>query len=108
MFRKLSRRLSYANVMATLGVFIALGGSAYAVNTVTSSDIVDGQVNNSLTTFDVSTFLGADVVDNTLTGADIQESSLGQVPSAANAAKLGGIDASDYVRGAGTEPASGS
>jgi hypothetical protein len=92
MLSRLSRRLSYANVMATLGVFIALGGSAYAVNTVNSSDIVDGQVKSvdvgdaeilsadvkdqSLTTFDVSTFLGADVVDGTLTGADIGDDSL--------------------------------
>jgi hypothetical protein len=52
-----------------------LGGTgAYAANTVFSTDIVDGQVNSadvkdqSLTTFDVSTFLGADVVDGTLAG----------------------------------------
>jgi hypothetical protein len=92
MLRKLSGRLTYANVMATVGVFIALGGSAYAVNTVNSSDITDGQVKSvdvgdgeiksadvkdqSLTTFDVSTFLGADVVDGTLTGADVGDNSL--------------------------------
>jgi hypothetical protein len=35
----------------------------------------------SLTTFDVSTFLGADVVDNTLTGADINESTLSLPPT---------------------------
>ena len=45
-------------------------------------DIGNGEVNSadvkdqSLTTFDVSTFLGADVVDNTLTGADVDESTL--------------------------------
>ena len=33
--------LTYANVMATLAVFIALGGTAYAVNTVGSSDVID-------------------------------------------------------------------
>ena len=97
MLRRLSSRLTYANVMATLGVFIALGGSAYAVNTVNSSDITDGQVKSvdigngevnsadvkdqSLTTFDVSTFLGADVVDNTLTGADINEGTLSMPPT---------------------------
>ena len=35
------KHLTYANVMATLAVFIALGGTAYAVNTVGSSDVID-------------------------------------------------------------------
>jgi hypothetical protein len=80
------------NVIGLLALFVALGGTAYAVNAVNSSDIVDGQVKSvdvgdgeilsadvkdqSLTTFDVSTFLGVDVVDGTLTGADIANSSL--------------------------------
>jgi hypothetical protein len=45
---KVKRQLSYANVMATLAVFIALGGGAYAVtagkNTVTSKSIRTGAV----------------------------------------------------------------
>jgi hypothetical protein len=93
MLRKLRSRITYANVVATLALFVAVGtGGAYAANTVFSSDIVDGEVKSvdigdgeiksadvkdqSLTTFDVSTFLGADVVDNTLTGADVDESTL--------------------------------
>ena len=43
------RRLSYANVMATLAVFLVLGGGAYAAfhlprNSVRSRNIVNGQV----------------------------------------------------------------
>jgi hypothetical protein len=80
------------NVVGFLALFVALGGTAYAVNTVGSTDIIDGQVKSvdigdgevksadvkdqSLTTFDVSTFLGADVVDGTLTGADVGDNSL--------------------------------
>ena len=68
------------NVLALLALFVALGGTAYAVNTVNSSDIVDGQVKSvdvgdgeigsadvkdgSLNTFDVHSFLGVDVVDD--------------------------------------------
>jgi hypothetical protein len=90
--RRLRPRSVY-DVCAAMALFVALGGTAYAVNTVNSSDIVDGQVKSvdvgdgeilsadvkdqSLTTFDVSTFLGADVVDGTLTGADIQDNSIG-------------------------------
>ena len=82
--------------MSTIACFGVLAtGSAYAANTVFSSDIVDGEVksvdvgNNeigsadvkdgSLNTFDVHSFLGVDVVDNSLTGADIDESTLGVV-----------------------------
>jgi hypothetical protein len=92
MLRKLSERLSYSNVMSTIAVFgVLAGGTAYAANTINSTDIVDGQVKSvdvgdgevksadvkdeSLTTFDVSTFLGADVVDGTLTGDDVADTS---------------------------------
>ena len=81
MLRRLRPRSIY-DVCAALALFVALGGTAAAMNTVRSTDIVDGEVRSadvkdeSLTTFDVSTFLGADVVDGTLTGADIQDFSL--------------------------------
>ena len=100
------------NVFGLLALFVALGGTAYAVNTVRSTDIVDGEVKSvdigngeilsadvkdqSLTTFDVSTFLGADVVDNTLTGDDVDESTLGRVP---DAARVGGVDAAELRPG---------
>jgi hypothetical protein len=78
MLSKLFRRLTYANVMSTIAVFgVLAGGTAYAANTVRSTDIVDGQVNSadvkdqSLTTFDVSTFIGADIVDGSLTAKDV-------------------------------------
>ena len=88
MLRRLSSRLTYANVVASMALFVALGGTAYAVNTVRSTDIVDGEVksveignneigssdvkDNSINTFDVHSFIGADVIDNSLTGADIE------------------------------------
>src|SRR4051812_18126607 len=66
------------NVVAFLALFAAVGtGGAYAANTVRSTDIVDSEVKSadvkdeSLTTFDVSTFLGADIVDGTITNADL-------------------------------------
>jgi len=49
MRRRIRDHLTYANVMATLAVFLVLGGGAYAAfqlpkNSVRSSNIVDGQV----------------------------------------------------------------
>jgi hypothetical protein len=40
----LHRKLTYANVAATLALVLASGGTAYAVNTVRSADIVDGTI----------------------------------------------------------------
>ena len=39
MLAKLRSRLTYANVMSTLAVFIALGGSSYAAFTINGSSI---------------------------------------------------------------------
>ena len=69
------RHLSYANVMATLAVVTALAGSAYAAATVNSRDVVD----NSLKSVDLKNgrgVKGADVRNDTLTGADIVEGTL--------------------------------
>jgi hypothetical protein len=82
--RALLDRLTYANVMATIAVFIALGGSAYAVSKIDGSNIR----NRSLT--------GKEFKTNSLGGKVIKESSLRPVPRAQNAARLGGKPASDY------------
>jgi hypothetical protein len=96
MLRRLLQRArprSAYDVMAAIACFgVLAGGTAYAANTIGSTDIIDGQVKSvdvgdgeilsadvkdqSLTTFDVSTFLGADVADGTLTGADLQDESV--------------------------------
>jgi hypothetical protein len=45
MLRSLRSKITYANVAATIALFLALsGGVAYAANTVFSTDIVDGEV----------------------------------------------------------------
>ena len=81
-------RLTYANVVSTLALFLVLGGGfAYAANTVFSSDIVDGQVKTAdldggaVTSEKVAdqSLLGRDVFDNTLKGADIDESTLSSI-----------------------------
>ena len=73
MSAKLRSRLSYANVMATIAVFVALGGTAYAATSI------DGKLikNRSIA--------GIKLKKDTLGGEQINESKLGQVPSAARA-----------------------
>ena len=60
--------LTYANVMATIAVFVAFGGSAFAASYVItkSSQIKDGAVTSS------------DVKNNSLTGLDVKDRSLTQ------------------------------
>jgi hypothetical protein len=77
----LRRKLNYANVMATLAVFIALGGTSYAALQLTGRDIRDG----SLTARDVRL--------DSLGGGRIKESRLAVVPRARNADRLDGISA---------------
>jgi hypothetical protein len=78
---RLRRHFTYANLMATLAVFIALGGSSYAALNLTGRDVKDG----SLTYRELKR--------NTLGGTRIKESLLRKVPRARNADRLNGLRA---------------
>jgi sulfatase-modifying factor enzyme 1 len=91
MLSRFRPRLTYANVMATIAVFIALGGSGYAAVTIDG-----GQLKNR-------SVAGKKLKKDTLTGTEIKESKLGQVPSAntaTNARNLAGKPASAYASAA--------
>jgi hypothetical protein len=75
--------VTYANVMSTLAVFIALGGSSYAAYSISGSQIKNRSI------------IGLKLRHNTLTGTQIREASLAAVPRAFNAARLGGLTAQD-------------
>jgi hypothetical protein len=68
MLRRLHARLTYANVMATVAVFIALGGSSYAALRITGKNVPK----NALTGADIKNLTGKDVRNNSLTGADVR------------------------------------
>jgi hypothetical protein len=93
--------LTYANVTATLALFLAIGGSAYAAattlpaNSVSTTQLQDGAV-TTLKLHDHAV-TGAKVARQSLTGANIQSSTLGTVPAASNASSLGGTSASEYL-----------
>jgi hypothetical protein len=75
-------RLSYANVIATLALFIALGGGAYAATKLPNNSIGTKQLKKGAVT-------GQKVAGDTLTGANINSSTLGTVPSAIRADNAG-------------------
>jgi hypothetical protein len=78
MLERLVGRLSYANVMATIAVFLALGGGAYALqgkNTVDSGDIKPNAVTAS------------DIAPDAVTASDIAPNSVGSAEIKPNAAR---------------------
>jgi hypothetical protein len=82
-------RLSYANVMATIAMFLALGGSSYAVSQVNGKRIKPRSIT------------GSKIKKNTLTGKQIKESKLGTVPragAAVNAQNLDNLDSTAFLR----------
>lgn len=85
MFGKIRKRVSAAHILAAMALFIALGGSAYALkkNTVGTKQLKNGAVTEQkLAGNSVST---AKIAADAVTGDKVNESSLGKVPSAATA-----------------------
>lgn len=81
MLTQIRCHLTYANVMATAAVFIALGGVSYAAvklpkNSVGTAQIKSNAVNGSK--IKSSTITGSDVRNGSLSGADVQDGSLSQ------------------------------
>jgi hypothetical protein len=72
---KIRKHLSYANVVATAALFVALGGSAYAVSQITSGEIKNETI-KSADLRDRKAVKGPDVKRNTLGGKEIAEQSL--------------------------------
>jgi hypothetical protein len=85
MMSGLRRHLSYANVMATIAVFIALGGGAYAVGLKRNSVGTKQLKPNAVT--------GPKVADSSLGGNDIADGSVG--PSDIADGSFGPSDISD-------------
>ena len=81
---KFRHRLTYANVMSTLAVFIALGGSSYAALTISGSSIKNRSVP------------AKKLKRNSITGKEVRESRL-YVARARRADRLGGFTA-DQLR----------
>ena len=106
MGRWATTRLSYANVVATVALFIALGGGAWALakdsvgsreienGSVRSQELKDGDVRGA--DIEANAVQGSDVADDSLTGTDVQESSLMlQPPSGGQILdRLRGVDGS--------------
>jgi hypothetical protein len=114
--KQIKKRLTYANVMSSIAVFLVLGGgAAFAAtqlgkNSVGSKQLKKNAVttakikNNAVTAAKIKA--GAVTTDklgdDAATGAKVLESSLGQVPSAANA--VNAANAANAAKLAGQDP----
>ena len=82
MHHRFRRRLTYSNVISTLALFIALGGSSYAALTIDGSSIERRSIP------------AAKLKRNSITGKEVRESRL-RVPRARSADRLNGVTAAE-------------
>jgi hypothetical protein len=91
MLARFRPRLTFANVVSVVALFIAIGGGAYAATSIDGSTIRQNSIpGNRLKTRSVT---GDRLRDGSVTGRQVKESSLGQVPSARSAAAASNADA---------------
>lgn len=84
--KRLRGKLTYANVISTLALFLVLaGGSAFAAGKLGKNSVGTKQIKNSAITT-------AKIKDGAVTGSKIVASSLGTVPSATGAAHASTAD----------------
>ena len=89
--KRMREKLTYANVVATLALFIAVGGaSAFAASQLAKNSVGTKQIKKGAVT-------GAKVKKHTLTGKNINLGKLGSVPSANTAAALTPLEALHVV-----------
>jgi hypothetical protein len=86
---KIRKRLTYANVMSTIAVFLVLGGgAAFAASKLAKNSVGTKQLKkNAVTTPKIknNAVTGAKIKDGTITGSKINLGTLGTVPNATNA-----------------------
>jgi hypothetical protein len=103
MMKRMKGRLTFANVMSVIAVFLALGGTAFAVqlgkNTVGSKQLKKNAVTEAKVKADAITgakvkadaITGAKVLDGSLTGADLAAASIDQSKLAPGASGIASI-----------------
>jgi hypothetical protein len=104
--KQLRKRLTFANVMSVIAVFIALGATAFAATQLPKNSVGSKQLKkNAVTAAKIKkeAVTGAKIKKDTVTGAKVNEASLGTVPSANLANSLPPLEAVHIV-GAPGEP----
>jgi hypothetical protein len=82
------KHLTYANVVSSLCLFLLLGGAAYAGTQLSKGSVGTNALKAEAVTkgkLHPNSVNSKKVVDNSLTGSDVDASTLGKVPNATNA-----------------------
>jgi hypothetical protein len=98
---------TYSEAVATLALFVALGGTSYAVTSLPASSVGTSQLKNASVTaakLHAHSVGAAAVVLDSLTGKQINEASLGEVPMARSATSA---DSATTARTAGSATTAG-
>src|SRR5215210_1714539 len=101
MLARLRAHLTYANLVASLALFVALGGVSYAAIRVGTGSIINNSVrtqdlrNNDIRGKDIRnrTIQNRDILTNTILGQQVRESTLSKVP---DADRLDGQDSTSF------------
>lgn len=104
--KKIRGRLTYANVMSSLAVFLVLGGatafaaSKIGANQLKANAVLTGKIAKEAVTaskIKKEAVTTPKIAKNAVTGEKVNLATLGTVPSASNALSLGGRSASEYA-----------
>lgn len=85
--KQIRKRLTYANVMSSIAVFVVLGGTAFAATQLPKNSVGTKQLKNNAVTkkkIKKNSVVTNKIKNNAVTGAKVKESSLSTVPSAAS------------------------
>jgi hypothetical protein len=104
--KQLRKRLTYANVMSSIAVFLVLGGTAFAATQLGKNSVGTKQLKkNAVTAAKIkkNAVTTAKIKNDAATGAKVNEGTLATVPSANVANGLAPLEATHLV-GAPNEP----
>ncbi|HYJ21522.1 MAG TPA: hypothetical protein VEW07_05815 [Solirubrobacterales bacterium] len=94
------KRPSPALVISILALFIALGGTSYAVTQLPKNSVGTAQLKKNAVT-------GAKVKDGSLSGADVDVATLGTVPAASSSNRANSAQTADRAASAGAADTAG-
>jgi hypothetical protein len=96
----LLKRPSPALVISILALFVALGGTSYAITQLPKNSVGTTQLKKNAVT-------GAKVKDGSLSGADVDVATLGTVPAASSSNRANTAQTADRASSAGTADVAG-